>query len=92
MQPTLNGIVGKQMDKKDFPSWPTRGFEAVFKGRKYFSKVIEKDRFFRTDIEDAIVQRQKWQFFTVTYLRFTDGDFKIGAPKTVVWDEMGLKD
>ncbi len=90
MQPTLNGIVGKQMDKKDFPSWPKRGFEAVFKGRKYFHKEITRDRYFRDHWNDSIVQRQRFQFFTVTYLQFTDGDFKVGAPKNVVLGEMGL--
>jgi signal peptidase I len=92
MQPTLNGIVGAHMKPEDFPSWPKRGFEAVFKGRKYFSKEITRDRFFRGPLSGAIVQQQKWQFFTVTYLKFTDGDFKISAPKNVVWDELGLKD
>ena len=92
MQPTLNGIVGEAMPKDQFPSWPKRGFEFVFKGRKYFEKEITHDRFFRTDVKDFIVQEQRFQFWTVTYLRFTDGDFKISAPKNVVWNELGLKD
>lgn len=91
MQPTLNGIVGEAMPQKDFPGWPKRAVEAVFRGRKYFHKEIERDRYFRTDVEEFIVQQQRFQFFTVTYLRFTDGDFKIGAPKNVVWNELGLK-
>ena len=92
MQPTLNGIVGKKMDKEEFPSWIGQGFDAVFKGRKYFHKEITRDRYFRGDPGEAIIQRQRWQFFTVTYLHFTDGTFKVGAPKSVVWDVLGLKD
>lgn len=92
MQPTLNGIIGKEMKKEDFPSFPGKAFNAVVKGRKYIHKQItgSEPRYLRTDVKEPIQQRQKFQFFTVTTIRFQDGDVKIKAPISAL-RKMGLK-
>ena len=91
MQPTLNGINGGFVEKKDFPSWPRRGFDFVFKGRNYIHNQLDRPRTFATsDLNKAMRQVQKWNFFTYTHLYFTDGVVTVHAPKSVLLDEMGL--
>ena len=97
MQPTLNGIRGDHMEKKDFPGLPGKALDFVLKGRNYIHKEFDRDRRFRTgDLNKDIVTVQKWNFFTYTYLYFEDGHVAIHAPKDVVLNNpgnggMGLK-
>jgi len=97
MQPTLNGIIGKPVEKKDFPAFPVKAWEAVARGKKYIHKELSGDgkRYLRVDPSSKwptpmVEQGQKWQFFTVTTLYFTDGAVKIGAPRSAL-EKMGLK-
>jgi signal peptidase I len=91
MQPTLNGITGEYKEKADFPAFPIRGFETVMRGRSYVHKELKRDRTFRSpDIRQSIIEKQKWNFFTFTYLRFQDGDVRIHAPRRVLLEELGL--
>lgn len=44
MQPTLNGIVGQELPSEEWPSFPQRMFESIFKGRSYVKMVNDRDR------------------------------------------------
>jgi signal peptidase I len=93
MQPTLNGITGQYEEKEDFPVFPVRWAETVLRGRSYAHTVLDRDRtFISDDINKAIVEMPRWNFFTFTYLRFTDGNLRIHAPRSVVLEEFGLED
>jgi signal peptidase I len=96
MQPTLNGIIGHPLPKKDFPALPVKAWEAVVSGKKYIHKQItgSERRYLRFDPNAPgrpwISQGQKLQFFTVTTLHFEDGVVKLGAPETAL-KKMGFE-
>lgn len=83
MQPTLNGIVGTPLAKKDWPSLPVRLFEKIARGRTYVYEVSDEDRHIAVtpqgipDIRDT----QFFHFFSVSELRFTDAPkLRLPAP------------
>lgn len=91
MQPTLNGIIAKQVDKEDFPGLPKKAFEWVFKGRSYIHKELKRDRTLRSnDLQKCVEEKQHWKFFTYTHVHFTDGTVKIHAPRSAVLTSLGL--
>lgn len=91
MQPTLNGLTGEALEKKDFPMVPTRVVEKILRGRGYVHKELDRDRtFVSPDINKSIEQVTKFNFFTRTLLHFTDGTLSIAAPRNVLLKEFGL--
>ncbi|HAO94637.1 MAG TPA: signal peptidase I [Verrucomicrobiales bacterium] len=94
MQPTLNGIVGHELTKDEFPSVPIRTWQAVMNGRRYIHKVVNgsSDRRYLERISEG----QRLQFFTVTELHFR-GDaqhdpevLRLPAPRSAL-QKMGLQ-
>ncbi|NNC90028.1 MAG: signal peptidase I [Akkermansiaceae bacterium] len=91
MQPTLNGLTGELVQKADFPAAPVRWVQRVLRGRGYVYEELDRDRtFISPDLGKSIVQVTRFNFFTRTHLRFTDGTLSIGAPMNVVLQEFGL--
>jgi signal peptidase I len=85
MQPTLNGIIGKPLAEKDWPSLPQRMIEKVLRGRSYVKIVNDRDRHLaitpqgRVDIQDT----QMLHFFSRAEIRFTDSPpLRLPAPTT----------
>ena len=94
MQPTLNGIVGHELAKDQFPSIPVRTWEAVMNGRRYIHEAINSSNERR--YLERISEGQHLQFFTVTELHFR-GDasrgpeiLRLPAPRSAL-TEMGLR-
>lgn len=94
MQPTLNGVIAEALPKDKHPGFPMKVVQGVFKGRKYIHEKVTGDqpRTLRLDSkgQPMIVQRQRFQFWTVTTLYFTDGVLKVKAPSSAL-KELGLK-
>lgn len=93
MQPTLNGIIGKQLVEEKWPSFPVRMVEKALRGRTYVKMVAEKDIRMRvlrqsngayvTDVRDV----QAWHFFSRSNLVLADGTtLKMPAPGTPMYD------
>lgn len=87
MQPTLNGIIGKQLSEEEWSSFPVRMWEKVMRGRSYVKVVNPSDR------KLAIIQRPNgtyefdcrdtmWMhFFSRGEIRCADGPpIKLPAP------------
>ena len=93
MQPTLNGIKGEYVEKGEFPNIAVRGVDMLLRGRTYLHEELDRDRTFASsNLDECVKQVQRWNFFTYTYLYFTDGVLAVHAPRDVVLNEMGLKD
>lgn len=93
MQPTLNGIIGKQLVEEKWPSFPVRMVEKALRGRTYIKMVAEKDTRMPisqqtngaliTDIRDV----QAWHFFSRSNLMLADGtSLRMPAPGTPMYD------
>lgn len=99
MQPTLNGIIGRQLPKSEWPSWPQRVVETVLRGRSYVKVVNDKDR------RIALIQRgpdgpldfdvrdvQVMHFFSRGEIHFLDSPpMRLPAPRNPSLDA-GLRD
>ena len=102
MRPTLNGIIGHQLEREKFPAFHVKAWQAVTGGRKYIHKKLSagEKRYIRTHPTRRdprgmplpyIEQRQKLQFFTETTIHFEDGVEKISAPRSAL-EKMGALD
>ena len=98
MQPTLNGIVGHRLDRKDFPSFPVKAWQAVVGGRKYVHRdvnVTSRNRYLKQHPGKQagrpwITEEQRLQFFNATRLHFEDGEtMSLPAPRSAL-EKMGL--
>jgi signal peptidase I len=85
MQPTLNGIIGRPLAEKDWPSFPVRIWEKVMRGRSYVKVVNDRDRRIavstagRPDIRDV----QMMHFFSRSQIHFLDSKpLRLPAPVT----------
>ncbi len=84
MQPTLNGIIGTQIKKEDWPGLPKRALEYILRGRSYHKIVNDQDRRIalesngqRPDIRDS----QFLHFFSRSQLYFQDSKpLRLPAP------------
>lgn len=90
MQPTLNGVIGEQIDKEDFPSLPVKAFDLVMRGSKYTYKELDRARTFVSPQRQVSIQERNYLWFTTTKLHFTDGTMTIHAPASVVLGDLGL--
>ncbi len=78
MQPTLNGIIGTPIAKKDWPSFPVRMWQKAVRGRSYVHEVNSKDRQI-VGLDDT----QFMHFFSRSEMRFSDGSkLRLPAPMT----------
>ena len=94
MQPTLNGIVGQELSREEFPSVPVRTWQAIMNGRRYIHKVVNGSP--QRRYLDRVDEGQHLQFFTVTELHF-QGDanheaevMRLAAPRWAL-ENMGLR-
>ncbi len=74
MQPTLNGIIGTQVKKEDWPGFPQRVLEYVLRGRSYVHVVNDQDRRLAPGPYKGINVRdvQKFHFFSRGEIGFLD--------------------
>lgn len=85
MQPSLNGITGEALDKKDWPPIGVRATEIISKGRTYFHEELSESKTLLPDAERAITEEQRFNFFTYTVFHFTDGTtHSVNAPKNLL--------
>jgi signal peptidase I len=106
MQPTLNGIIGKPVATKDWPSVPTRVAELALRGRRYVKVVNDRDRSVRfkmsesgpmPDLRDSPYAwlggfRIPVPLFSRSDLVFNDGSvIHMPAPASQIY-ELGLAD
>jgi signal peptidase I len=93
MQPTLNGIVGKQLVEEKWPSFPVRMWEKAMRGRSYVKMVVESetrvpvgrqsDGKYFTDLRDI----QFLHFFSRSNLILSDGTkIRMPAPANPIYD------
>jgi signal peptidase I len=94
MQPTLNGIIGTPLAKKEWPAFPQRMLEKVLRGRTYVKVVNNQDRHIavtpqgRIDIRDV----QMMHFFSRAEIHFADSKpLRLPAPTTPC-TQIGLSD
>ena len=97
MQPTLNGIVGTQLEEDKWPSFPERMLEYALKGRSYVKVVNDQDRTVQigrgegqlyTDVKDY----QWMHFFSRSNLYSMDAKpLRLPAPASQAY-EVGLRD
>ncbi|MEI7927151.1 MAG: signal peptidase I [Verrucomicrobiales bacterium] len=96
MQPTLNGIIGREIAEKDWPALPLRLAEMVTRGRSYVKVINDKDRRMLlgrdskgelgTDLRDI----QYLHFFSRSELHFADGTtLRMPAPSSQI-KELGI--
>ncbi|QTN31343.1 signal peptidase I [Akkermansiaceae bacterium] len=92
MQPTLNGIVGKQQPEAEWPSFPVRMIEWALKGRSYVKVVNDADRNLKLMLtDDGLVTDardfQWWHFFSRSNLySLNEKPLKLPAPSTPSYD------
>jgi len=86
MQPTLNGIRATELPKEQHPNIITKAFEKISKGRSYiYAKVNEDKEPLYPYANQCLIEKNKFWFFTYTYLLFKDGtSLAIHAPKSQV--------
>jgi signal peptidase I len=74
MQPTLNGIIGKPLPEKNWPSFPQRMLEKALRGRSYVKIVNDRDRHIAVNAQGRIemADTQFLHFFSRAEIRFTD--------------------
>ena len=96
MQPTLNGIIGREIAEKDWPSLPVRLAEMATRGRSYVKVVSDQEQHLLllrdskgnllTDLRDI----QFLHFFSRSELHFADGTtLRLPAPASQI-RELGL--
>ncbi|MBC8127080.1 MAG: signal peptidase I [Gloeobacteraceae cyanobacterium ES-bin-144] len=96
MQPTLNGITGKQLPEADWPGFPKRMLEQVLRGRSYVRVVNDQDRHIAMvqtngGLDFDIRDTQMMHFFSRAEIMFTDSaPLRLPAPKGPCL-EAGLK-
>jgi signal peptidase I len=91
MQPTLNGIIGKELPKEQWPSLPVRWAQQILRGTSYVRAEVKQDK--RLRAEKPLEERPVLHFFTRTWVHFDDGTkLKIPAPLNVAVTQLGLGD
>ena len=90
MQPTLNGIIGEQIKKEDFPSMPVKAVEFVLRGSKYMHKELDRDRTLVSTDPARFLEERNRLWFTYTKVHFTDGSMTIHAPRAVLTRQLGF--
>lgn len=89
MQPTLNGIIGKELPKEQWPALPVRLAQQVLRGTSYVRAELKQDKRLRAD--KPLEERPVFHFFTRTWVHFDDGSaLKIPAPLNVAVTQLGL--
>jgi len=94
MQPTLNGIIGRPLAEKDWPSLPQRMIEKVLRGRTYVKVVNDRDRHVSVTPQDRVDIRdvQMLHFFSRAEIHFADSKpLRLPAPTTPCI-QIGLRD
>ncbi len=92
MQPTLNGIRAEQLPLEKHPNIVVGSLEKITKGRSYVYAKTDTAKRLRSDyLEECMVEKQRFWFFTYTYLFFEDGSkISIHAPKNELLNGLGL--
>lgn len=94
MQPTLNGIIGKQLKQEEWPNVAKRMTDAVLRGRSYVRVVNDRDREIAVDAKNRPLIRdiQFYHFFSRSEIVFRDGSsIRLPAPLSQMY-EIGLRD
>ncbi len=89
MQPTLNGIIGKQLPEAKWPALPQRILEMATRGRSYVKIVTDSDRHLAYDSDgNPVVRDVQWMhFFSRGEICFTDSEpIPLPAPANPCYD------
>ena len=92
MQPSLNGIQGEILDKKDWPNIIQRTAQIATKGRTYLHEVADEDlELISPYVDEFLEEKTHLNFFTFTTIKFKGGkSISVNAPANLLLRELGF--